>query len=143
MTNEPNVTQTVPMLGVTDMEASLRFYVDGLGFEMTHKWTPRGKIEWCWLQLGGAALMLQEFKKKPEGKLGQGVSLNFQCKDSLAIYHEVTARGRKVKNPMVGNSMWVTTLTDPDGYALHFHSPTDAPEESEYISASSPQSLHP
>ena len=49
---EPNVTQTVPMLGVTDMEASLRFYVDGLGFEMTHKWTPRGKIEWCWLQLG-------------------------------------------------------------------------------------------
>ena len=22
------------------MEASLRFYVDGLGFEMTKKWTP-------------------------------------------------------------------------------------------------------
>jgi hypothetical protein len=84
---EVNVTQVVPMLGVTDMEASLRFYLDSVGFELTNKWTPEGKIRWCWLQLGGAALMLQEFKKKPEGKLGQGVSLNFQCKDSLAIYH--------------------------------------------------------
>jgi predicted lactoylglutathione lyase len=129
---EVNVTQTVPMLGVTDMEASLRFYLDGLGFEMTNQWTPEGKIRWCWLQLGGAALMLQEFKKKPEGKLGLGVNLNFQCKDSLAIYHEVIARGLKVENPMVGNSMWVTTLTDPDGYALHFHSPTDAPEDTEF-----------
>jgi lactoylglutathione lyase len=140
--DEVNVTQTVPMLGVTDMEASLRFYVNGLGFEMTNKWTLEGKIRWCWLQLGGAALMLQEFRKKPDGKLGEGVSLNFQCKDSLAIYHEVTARGLKVKNPMVGNSMWVTSLTDPDGYALHFHSPTNEPEETEF-STSSPQSPHP
>jgi hypothetical protein len=28
--------------------------------------------------------------------------------------------------------MWVTSLTDPDGYSLHFESVTDAPEESEY-----------
>jgi lactoylglutathione lyase len=142
---EVNVTQVVPMLGVTDMETSLRFYLDSVGFELTNKWTPEGKIRWCWLQLGGAALMLQEFKKKPEGKLGQGVSLNFQCKDSLAIYHEVTARGLIVKNPMVGNSLWVTTLTDPDGYALHFHSPTDLPEETEYQPPNppSPQSPRP
>jgi lactoylglutathione lyase len=29
-----NVKQAVPFFGVTDMEASLRFYVDGLGFKM-------------------------------------------------------------------------------------------------------------
>jgi len=140
---EPNVKQTVPMLGVTNMEASLRFYVDGLGFEMINKWTPEGKIRWCWLQLGGAALMLQEFTKNrlPEVKLGHGVSINFQCKDSLAIYHQVTARGIRVKNPSVGNSMWVTSFTDPDGYAIHFHSPTDAPEETEF-NPSSPESRH-
>ena len=40
---EPNVTQAVPFFMVANMEASLRFYVDGLGFEMTRKWTPRGK----------------------------------------------------------------------------------------------------
>ena len=42
---EPNVTQTVPMLGVVNMEASLSFYVDGLGFETVigYRWsTPNG-----------------------------------------------------------------------------------------------------
>ena len=35
-----NVKQVVPFLGVTNMEASLRFYVDGLGFEMKRWWIP-------------------------------------------------------------------------------------------------------
>ena len=29
-----NVKQAVPFFGVTNMEASLRFYVDGLGFKI-------------------------------------------------------------------------------------------------------------
>jgi len=123
------------MLGVKDMDASLRFYVDGLGFEMTNQWTPEGKIRWCWLQLGGAAIMLQEFTKNrvPEAKLGHGVSINFQCKDSLAIYHQAIARGIQAGNPFVGNAMWVSGMSDPDGYAIIFHSPTDVPEETEYV----------
>jgi catechol 2,3-dioxygenase-like lactoylglutathione lyase family enzyme len=63
-----NVKQAVPFFGVTNMEASLRFYVDGLGFKMKHSWIPDraedkpdGRIRWCWLQLGDAAIMLQEF----------------------------------------------------------------------------------
>ena len=30
------------------------------------------------------------------------------------------------------NGMWVTTLSGPDGYRIHFESETDAPEESVY-----------
>jgi lactoylglutathione lyase len=30
----PNVKQAVPFFGVTHMEASLKFYVEGLGFTM-------------------------------------------------------------------------------------------------------------
>jgi catechol 2,3-dioxygenase-like lactoylglutathione lyase family enzyme len=133
--SEPNVKQAVPFFGVTDIEASVRYYVDGLGFEMTMTWRPEGKLRWCWLQLGGAALMLQEFAKEghggraPEGKLGEGVSINFICEDALAIYREVTARGIEAGRPFVGNAMWVTHLKDPDGYKLFFESPTDAPEE--------------
>jgi lactoylglutathione lyase len=128
---------------VANMEASLRFYVEGLRFEMTKKWTPRGKIEWCWLQLGGAALMLQEFRTAPEGKLGQGVSVCFQCKDALALYREFTSRGIQAKNPFVGNAMWVTIVSDPDGYKLDFESPTDAPEETEYVTAHCGAGWHP
>src|SRR4029077_6472503 len=132
---EVNIQQAVPFFGVSDMEASLRFYVDGLGFEMTKKWVDEGKLRWCWLQHGNAAIMLQEFRKEglnswaPEGKLGVGVSICFQCKDALAIYREVTARGIAAKRPFVGNAMWVTVVEDPDGYKLDFESFTDVPEE--------------
>jgi lactoylglutathione lyase len=127
-----NVQQAVPFFRVSNMEQSLRYYVDGIGFEMTRKWIPRDKIEWCWLQLGDAALMLQEPRKVSDEKVGGGVSICFQCQDALQIYREITARGIKAKRPFVGNALWVTTLTDPDGYKIEFASPTDVPEETEY-----------
>jgi len=130
-----NLTQVVPFLGVTDMERSLRFYLDGLGFVMKNKWEPEGKIRWCWLTRGGASLMLQEYVKeghggrRPEGILGQGVSLSFQCEDALALYREFRSRGLEPSEPFVGNNMWVTGLSDPDGYRLDFESVTDVQEE--------------
>ena len=51
-----NVKQAVPFFGVTNMETSLRFYVNGLGFKMTRWWIPQepddhgnnpdGRIRW-------------------------------------------------------------------------------------------------
>lgn len=134
----PNVKQVVPFLAVSDIQASVRFYVDGLGFSMTNHWSPEGRLRWCWLQNGGAALMLQEYSQEghgawaPEGKLGQGVTVCFMCEDALALYHAALERGLKPRRPFVGNGLWVLDLTDPDGYRLEFESPTDLPEETEY-----------
>ena len=134
--SEPNVQQAVPFFWVRDIDVSLRFYIDGLGFEMTKKWTPEGKVRWCWLEIGKASIMLQEFRKDgphpgaPGGKLGEGVSICFQCVDALAVYRALTSRGIKAKRPFVGNHMWVTSVVDPDGYHLEFESRTDVPEES-------------
>jgi len=131
----PNLTQVVPFLGVTDMQRSLRFYLDGLGFTLKNKWEPEGRLRWCWLTRGGASLMLQEFVKeghggrRPDSVLGQGVSVCFQCEDAVALYREFRSRGIEAAEPFVGNSMWVTVLNDPDGYKLDFESPTDVPEE--------------
>ena len=133
-----NVRLAVPFFGVTDIDASLRFYADGLGFAMTRHWAPEGRIRWCWLELGGAALMLQEFWKDgrrggaPAGTLGQGVSICFMCADAIAVYQQALARGLAPSRPFVGNNLWVTSLTDPDGYRLDFESPTDVPEETVY-----------
>jgi lactoylglutathione lyase len=130
-----NVQQAVPFFMVSNIEASLRFYVDGLGFEMTRKWINKGKLEWCWLQNGGAALMLQEYRKDkiPAKKRGEGVSICFQCSDALAIYHSADSRGVKAtKRPFVGNNMWVVIFSDPDRYRVEFESHTDVPEETEY-----------
>jgi lactoylglutathione lyase len=138
VTVAPNVKQAVPFFNVTDIEDSLRFYVDGLGFVLTNQWAPEGRVRWCWLQLGDVALMLQEYWRDgqragaPEGPLGQGVSICFMCADALAIYHELTDRGVSVARPYVGNSLWVTSVRDPDGYRLDFESPTEEPEETLY-----------
>ena len=131
----PNVHQAVPFFGVKDIEASLRFYVDGLGFTLDKQWAPEGRIRWCWLQLGTAAVMLQEYWKDgrpagaPAGPLGQGVSICFMCADALTLYQDFTARGLPASRPFVGNGLWVTSIQDPDSYRLDFESPTDVPEE--------------
>jgi uncharacterized glyoxalase superfamily protein PhnB len=129
-----NIQQVVPFLMITNMEASLRFYVEGLGFTITNKWIDEGRLRWCWLQLEGAALMLQEYRPDhiPTIKRGEGVSICFQCKDALALYRTFLSRGLKPGEPFVGNAMWVTVITDPDSYKLDFESPTDAPEETTY-----------
>src|SRR4030095_13762358 len=130
-----NVKQAVPFFAVPDMDRSLHFYVDGLGFEITNKWIPEGKLRWCWLQLGGAAIMLQELRKvghdsqRNEGNVGIGVSIYFICEDALAIYRGARSRNLLPKKPFVGNGMWVTEITDPDRHKLFFESPTNEQEE--------------
>jgi len=131
-----NIRLAVPFFMVRDMEASLKFYIEKLGFIKTIEWMPRGKIEWCWLQRDDVSLMLQEPRNKEkfdaEGPKGKGLSICFQCQDALALYHEFTAKGVEIKEPFVGNNLWVVAFDDPDGYRLDFESPTDVPEETMY-----------
>jgi catechol 2,3-dioxygenase-like lactoylglutathione lyase family enzyme len=131
--DEPNLKQAVPFFMVTDMAASLNFYVDGLGFRKTLEWVDEGALRWCWLQQEGVVLMLQAWRpgRRPEGPLGQGVSVCVMCADALRFRRETRARGvEAVRQPFVGNGLWVVQYLDPDGYRLDFESPTDAPEES-------------
>ena len=132
MSGSSNVRQAVPFFGVADMAASLAFYVEGLGFEIKRRWTPEGRLRWCWLELGDAALMLQELTQPSGEKRGDGVTICFICEDALAIYRDVRARGISATVPFVGNNMWVTSVSDPDGYRLDFESETDVPEETVY-----------
>jgi len=137
-----NVKQAVPFFGVTNMEASLRYYIEGLGFTMKKWWIPDraedkpdGRIRWCWLQRGDAALMLQEFlpERRPKETLGTGASVCFMSDDALALYREFKSHGIQTrKRPFVGNRLWVVPLADPDGYRIEFESPTDEPEETEF-----------
>lgn len=132
---DDNVVEAVPFLHVADIEASLNFYVAGLGGEVVNEWRPEGRVRWCRLRLGGASLMLQEYLKsgtsgaRPTGALGQGVRICLFCKDATRIYEELRGRSVAASRPFVGNGLWVTSVIDPDGYLLDFESPTDLPEE--------------
>ena|SRR5436190_5231553 len=134
--NQPNIKQAVPFFMVKDMEASVNFYVKGLGFSMTKSWVDNGKIKWCWLIIDNVALMLQEYDEKnnlSEEKLGVGVEIFFICEDALAIYTKITSNKISASEPFVGNKMWVVQVKDPDGYKISFESYTDVPEETRYF----------
>ena len=129
------VSFVAPLLMVTDMERSLRFYVDGLGFVIRNRWVPDGHLRWCWMELGTAPLMLQHSmppsreKMLADGKLGNGVGFYFQSVDAISIYRLALERGIAGREPQVGNFNWEVFLKDPDGYNINFCSPTDLPEE--------------
>jgi lactoylglutathione lyase len=130
----PDVGVGVCLNMVTDMTRSLAFWIDGLGFTLKNKWTPDGKIRWCWLERGTGAIMLQEMGAAQAAKIagqtnGLGVQIYFQSSDAVALYREFRARGIEVSEPQVGNRNWEIFLRDPDGYKVAFSSPTDVPEE--------------
>ena len=133
--NKSNLKQAVPFFMVTNIDRSLDFYVKGLGFEIKIEWQPEGKIEWCWLERDGVSFMLQEYRKEflPKEKLGQGVSICFMCHDALALYNEFLQKGLSLREPFVGNNLWVVQINDPDNYILCFESPTDTPEGTTYF----------
>ena len=134
MQSSSNIKKAVPFFMVVNMTNSLNFYMQGLGFELKNKWEPRGKIEWCWLELGTASIMLQEYRNNiPVDKRGQGVSVCFMCEDALTIYKQILFNGLSTSSePFIGNNLWVVGLKDPDGYNIYFESPTDLPEETTY-----------
>lgn len=101
--------------------------VDGLGFTIAIRWVVAEKIRWCRLEIGNAAIMLQDTTKTPSGGT---TSVVFICEDAVTLYREFLSRGLQPSLPQVGNGMWVTSLVDPDGYKIDFTSLTDAPEES-------------
>ena len=104
------------------------------GFQNRAEDNPDGRVRWCWLELGDAAIMLQEFwpGSRPTERLGTGIHVCFTCEDAVALYRDFKSRGIQTrKRPFVGNHLWVVPLSDPDGYLVEFESPTDAPEECE------------
>jgi len=131
----PNVRYAVPFFWVLDIARSLDFYVNGLRFRKTRQWVDDGKLRWCWLEIGQAPLMLQEIAphdpRRTVDNKGEGVTINFVCNDAIALYRDFKSRDIDAQKPFVGNGMWVTGVTDPDGYSLVFESPTNGAEERE------------
>lgn len=90
-----NVDGLSPMLSVFDMPTSVRFYCEGLGFELAGTdGKPAPRFQWALLRLNGVELML-----------------------NTAYEHE--------KNERPSYGMKQLFVTDPDGYILYFQAATN------------------
>ncbi|WP_293897579.1 VOC family protein [Phenylobacterium sp.] len=128
------MTALVPELDVTDLEASLGFYVRTLGFKVAYR---RPEDRFAYLERQGAELMLEEaagpgrrFRTAPlERPYGRGLNLQIACADVVRLHARVIAAGGEIVIPLEtrwyragatekGNRQFV--VADPDGYLLRF-----------------------
>lgn len=127
------VHELVPLLFVEDLDHSVAFYIDQLGFEMKLKWEPDGKLSWCRLERGNAALMLQLACPDEDGSAeerSKGLGLFFNCDDAQAMYEELLSKGLSLEAPQVAfYGMNQLFLKDPDGYELCFQNQVEPPTE--------------
>jgi len=116
-----------PVLHVTDVEASLRFYINGLGFTSPWRYEKDGKVHVAQVDRQGCALILADTWAEKIGKGLMFISLNVEPKAQVAaldaLRTELEAKGVPVKEGSWGYRLLV--VDDPDGNQLFFNYPNE------------------
>ena len=119
-----------PVLHVTDVEASLRFYVDRLGFTSPWRYDEGGRVYVAQVERQGCALILADTWPEKVGKGLLFISLNVEPETRAAavaaldaLRAELEAKGVPVKEGSWGYRLLV--VDDPDGNQLFFNYPND------------------
>lgn len=111
-----------PSFTVNDVERSLAFYRDVLGFTVKDRWEEGGKVLGAVLVAGAVSIGISQddFSKGRDRVKGLGFRLwTFTVQDLEALATAIRARGGKVDGP--ADLPWggrALTVTDPDGYKL-------------------------
>jgi catechol 2,3-dioxygenase-like lactoylglutathione lyase family enzyme len=126
-----------PVLHVTDVAASLRFYIDRLGFTSPWQYGEDGSARVAQVDRQGCALILADTWPEKIGKAVMFISWNVEpatreaataALDALRV--EFEARGVPVKDGSWGYRLLV--VDDPDGNQLLFNYPNET-ESSETV----------
>jgi catechol 2,3-dioxygenase-like lactoylglutathione lyase family enzyme len=114
-----------PVLHVKDVEASLHFYVNQLGFTSPWRYGEDGRAHVAQVDRQGCALILADTWPEKIGKGLMFISLNVepeaQVADLDALRAELEARGVPVKEGSWGYRLLV--VDDLDGNQLFFNYP--------------------
>ncbi len=120
----------IPELAVTDLEKSLKFYVEILGFTVEYR---REEDRFALIALGGSQLILEEGAENPWDEedmvypFGRGITLSIEVgevesivkllrENSCEIKGEVEERWYPFKGKLLGEKQF--SVVDPDGYLL-------------------------
>jgi catechol 2,3-dioxygenase-like lactoylglutathione lyase family enzyme len=112
-----------PVFTVNDVSLSLRFYTEGLGFEIVDKGEADGKLTYAALKAGDARLGItqDDFAKGKNRVKGVGVRTWLETKQDLAVLAKrVKAAGFTLDNepaPLPWGPL-AFAVSDPDGYKI-------------------------
>ena len=119
-----------PIFSVTDVEASLRFYMDHLGFTTSWRFDEAGKAYVAQVDRQGCAVILSNHWPEKVGKGLLFVSLNVEPPTHKAataaldeLRAELESKGVAVKDGWWGYRLLV--VDDPDGNQLLFNYPNE------------------
>ena len=123
-----------PVLHVTDVETSLRFYVDRLGFTSPWRYEEDGRAHVAQVDRQGCALILADTWPEKIGKGLMFISVNAEQETREAaiaaqiaaldaLRAELEAKGVSVKEGSWGYRLLV--VDDPDGNQLFFNYPNE------------------
>jgi catechol 2,3-dioxygenase-like lactoylglutathione lyase family enzyme len=117
-----------PVLHVKDVEASLRFYIDRLGFTSPWRYDEDGRASIGQVDRQGCALILADHWPEKVGKGLMFISLNVEQEEQVAtldaLRAELEAKGAPVTDGSWGYRLLV--VDDPDGNQLFFNYPADS-----------------
>jgi len=110
-----------PSLTVRDIERSIAWYRDVLGFTEGERWTSDNRLHGIQLKAGNIDLMLtqDDFAKGRDRKLGEGVRVWFETvQDIDALADQIRGRGGVLDNDpqQMPWGDYAFAVTDPDGY---------------------------
>ncbi len=118
------IKNIVPMLATEDMEASIRFYSETLGFELRDKFESGGRLWWCELSRDGQSIMLTQHEvdvRKAGAREGFAqTAINVYLNSGVEALHErLTGEGRAVSELRVTfYGMKEFDMRDPSGYTV-------------------------
>ena len=116
-----NVWFARPVLFVADIERSVDFYVNQLGFSHPWRYEEEGKARVAQVERQGCELILSSQWPDKVGKGLMFISLDVEVLNALRA--ELEGRGVDVKDGNWGYRLMV--IVDPDGNELYFPSPSD------------------
>ncbi len=123
-----------PVLHVRDVDASLLFYINQLGFTSSWRYDEDGRAYVAQVDRQGCALILADQWPEKVGKALMFISLNVSLNDEPAtreaavaavdaVRAELEAKGVPVKDGSWGYRILV--VDDPDGNQLFFNYPNE------------------
>ncbi len=120
-----------PVLHVTDVEASLRFYVDRLGFASTWRYDENGRASVAQVDRQGCALILCDHWPEKVGKGLMFISLNVEphSREAAVAALDALRAEFEAKDAPVKDGSWgyrLLVVDDPDGNQLFFNYPSES-----------------